>query len=207
MPETFATLDFESLGSGQAYDILTATIHPRPIAFVSTESKIGHPNLSPFSFFMAGGSNPISLAFSPSVGSHGEKDTLSNIRETGEFVVNLVHRQMAEQMNATSERFPPEVSEFEVAGLTGLPSLRVKPWRVAESKVQFECRLFQVVDHGDGPGAARYVIGEVLVAHVSDSIWDGSRVIDGDWRPISRMGGPNYLDSSALEYFQMVRPI
>ncbi|HJP84315.1 MAG TPA: flavin reductase family protein [Fimbriimonadaceae bacterium] len=200
-------LDFGSIPHAQAYDVLVSTIHPRPIAFVSTVSAEGHQNLSPFSFFMVGGSNPPSLAFSPSLGSRGEKDTLRNMRETKEFVVNLVHRAMAEAMNSTSKYFPPEISEWEVAGLTPAPSLRVTPPRVAESQVQLECRLFEIAEHGHEPGSARYVIGEVLVAHLAPGIWNGESVEQDKVRPIARMGGPNYLDTEALEFFQMLRPL
>ncbi len=192
--------------SGQAYDFLTATVHPRPIALVSSMATNGDLNLSPFSFLMVAGSNPPSLAFSPSLSPFGEKDTLTNIRQTGEFVVNLVHREMAEQMNATSKRFPPHISELSEAGFTALPSEKVRPPRVQESMVQLECKLFQVVEHGDGQGAARYVIGEILVAHAASELMPDGKFNPTLWRPIARMGGPNYLDTDALEYFQMVRP-
>ncbi len=206
MSAGFTTLDFADVPGPQAYDVLVATIHPRPIAFVSSISAEGHLNLAPFSFFMIGGSNPPSLAFSPTQSAVGPKDTLRNIEETGEFVVNLVHREMAQAMNLTAKGYPHEVSEWEEAGLTQFPSLHVKPARVAESLVHFECRLFQVVAHGDGPGAARYVIGEVLAAHLAEGVWDGMRIVDEKVRPIARMGGPNYLDTDALEFFQMLRP-
>jgi flavin reductase (DIM6/NTAB) family NADH-FMN oxidoreductase RutF len=202
----FTTLDFADLPNLQAYDVLVATVQPRPIAFVSSISEGGHLNLAPFSFFMVGGSNPPSVAFSPGLNSRGPKDTLRNVLETGEFVINLVHRGMAESMNLTSKGYPHGVSEWDISGLTPLPSIRVKPPRVAESLVQFECRLHQVVSHGDGPGAARYVIGEVITAHLSPDLWDGEKVIEDLVRPVARMGGPNYLDTAALEIFEMDRP-
>lgn len=206
MSADYTTIDFADIPGSLAYDILVATVHPRPIAFVSTISAAGHLNLAPFSFFMVGGSNPPSLVFSPTMSAHGPKDTLRNIEETGEFVVNLVHREMAQLMNETAKGYPAEVSEWEVAGFTSAPSLKVKPPRVAESLVHFECRLFQVVSHGEGQGSARYVIGEVLAAHLGEGIWDGSMVVDEKVRPIARMGGPNYLDTDSLEFFQMTRP-
>jgi flavin reductase (DIM6/NTAB) family NADH-FMN oxidoreductase RutF len=204
--ETFTTLTFADMPQGQAYDILVATIHPRPIAFVSTISTAGHLNLAPFSFFMAGGSNPPSLVFSPSMGSLGPKDTLRNVEETGEFVVNLVHRGIAEKMNLTSKGYPHEVSEWEQSGFTPIDSTLVRPPRVAECLVHFECKLFQVVGHGEGAGAARYVVGEVIAAHLAEGLWDGAAVVDEKVRPIARMGGPNYLDLDAMEIFQMTRP-
>lgn len=206
MSAQFTTIDFADIPGPLAYDILVATVHPRPIAFVSSISRSGNLNLAPFSFFMIGGSNPPSLVFSPTMGSIGPKDTLRNIEETGEFVVNLVHRDMAHSMNVTAKGYPAEVSEWEEAGLTPCESLKVRAPRVAESLVHFECKLFQVISHGEGQGAARYVIGEVLAVHLAEGIWDGVKVVDEKVRPIARMGGPNYLDTDALEFFQMTRP-
>jgi len=156
---------------------------------------------------MVGGSNPPSLAFSPTLSSRGSKDTLRNIEEVGEFVVNLVHREIATHMNQTSKSYSQEISEWDDAGLTQETSKYVKPPRVRESLVQFECRLFQIVAHGDGPGSSRYVIGEVLAAHLGGGIWDGEHVVAERFRPIARMGGPNYLDTGAMEMFSMLRPV
>lgn len=206
MAESPVSIDFEKIDHGRAYDILVSTVHPRPIAFVSTLSASGEANLAPFSFFMVGGSNPPSLAFSPTLSKFGPKDSLRNIAETGEFVVNLVHRQLAESMNLTSKGYQPGVSEWEVCGLCQEPSLKVKPPRVKESLIQFECRLYKIVEHGDGPGASRYVIGEVLVAHVAPELWDGENIISEKVRPIARMGGPHYLDTDTMEFFSMERP-
>jgi len=207
VPERFETVEMANLDWKAAYNLLVSAIAPRPIAFVSTLGTSGVANLAPFSFFVAGGSNPPSLAYSPVLNGDGsEKDSLRNARETGEFVVNVVHREMAEGMNRASASLPSHLSEWDVSGFTTLPSSQVRPARVAESLVQFECRLFQVVEHGAGPGAARYVIGEVLVAHVAHELLrDG--VIDGTViRPIARMGGPNYVDTGAMELFQLQRP-
>ncbi len=197
----------ESLSPGEAYRLLSNTIAPRPIAFVSTVSSTGVPNLAPFSFFIVGGANPPSLAFSPVLGTNGrEKDTLRNVRDTGEFVVNLVHREMAEGMNQASLSLPPESSEWEVCGFRTISGTVVRPPRVAESRVQFECRLFQVVEHGDGTSAARYVIGEVLVAHIAaESLREG--VFDPDALGlIARLGGPDYIDTHRMERFSLERP-
>jgi flavin reductase (DIM6/NTAB) family NADH-FMN oxidoreductase RutF len=197
----------EELSWQEAYALLSMTVAPRPIAFVSTISPEGVPNLAPFSFFAVGGSNPPSLAFSPVLGSSGrEKDSLRNVRTSGEFVVNLVHRSMADGMNRASVSLPSDTSEWAVGGFTALPSLRVHPARVAESRVQFECRLHQIVEHGEGPGAARYVIGEVLVAHVAmDVLRDGK--IDPDLlEPIARLGGSDYIDTGNLQRFALKRP-
>ncbi len=196
-----------ALSHAEAYNLLVATVTPRPIAFVSTISASGVRNLAPFSFFMTGGSNPPSLVYSPTLDPNGQpKDSLRNVVETGEFVVNLVHREMAEGMNRTSARYGPEESEWEPSGFVALKSVLVAPPRVGESLVQYECRLFKVVEHGDGPSAARYVIGEVVQAHLHESIWKEGRVDPGAVRLISRLGGRDYLDVDALETFSLNRP-
>ncbi|MCC7229952.1 MAG: flavin reductase family protein [Fimbriimonadaceae bacterium] len=202
----FHTVSFADTTHEESYKILAATIHPRPIAFVSSQAANGHLNLAPFSFFMVGGSNPPSLAYSPTLSSRGAKDSLQNVIETREFVVNLVHREIAERMNLTSKGVPADISEWDLSGLTPEPSVFVAPPRVAESQIQFECRLFQVVEHGKGPGAARYVIGEVLAAHIHESLWSDG-VIENQVRLVARLGGHDYIDTEALAIFKMQRPV
>lgn len=203
----FASLDLAALTPRQAYDVLVAAVQPRPIAFVSTRSAAGEDNLAPFSFFMAGGANPPSLMYSPSLNLRGEpKDSLRNVEETREFVVNIVTRTMSEAMNAASFDYPQGFSEWQVTGLTPLPSEVVKPMRIMESPVQFECRVHQIVPHGQGPNAANYVIGEIVRTHVLKTIWTGEAISAGALRPISRLGGAEYLDTAALEVFEMLRP-
>ncbi|RYG00492.1 MAG: flavin reductase family protein, partial [Caulobacteraceae bacterium] len=154
-------------------------------------------NLAPFSFFMAGGSNPPSVCFSPVLSGGGlEKDTLRNVRDTGEFVVNTVDRTMAEGMNATSAALQAHESEWDVGGFIPEPSELVRPPRVRESFAQMECRLFEIVSHGEGPTAARYVIGEVLRLHLRTE----------GFGTIARMGGPDYIDSATGEHFSIARP-
>ena len=162
-------LTLSTAESRARYRLLTSIIAPRPIAFVSTVDVAGVCNLAPFSFFMMGGGNPPSLAFSPLTGrAVAAKDTLRNIEATGEFVVNVVTRAMADAVNATSFDFPPDVDEFDIARLTKEPAHLVRPPRVAESPAVLECRLFQVVRHGDGALAANYVIGEIVHVRVAD---------------------------------------
>lgn len=165
-------------------------------------SAAGEPNLAPFSFFMVGGIDPPSLAFCPILGKDGRKKTsLVNIEETQEFVVNLVTRPMAERMNTTSVDYPDGYEKWGLSGLTPVPSSYVKPARVTESAVQFECRLFQVVSHG----ASHYVIGEVIVAHIDEELLteDGSL---RPFEPIARLGGAQYLDLDGGKVFEMIRP-
>lgn len=203
----FVSFGASDLTSNQLYDILTFAIQPRPIAFVSTLDPDGIANLAPFSFFMPGGANPASLALSVNRGGGGrKKDTLRNIVATGEFVVNTVIRDMAHGMNSTSYAYPAEVSEWEGAGLTPVPSLLVAPPRVAESPFQFECRLFTTVEHGEGAGSAVYIIGEVVHVHVAEAYWPEDRLVAAPYEVLSRLGGAGYLDVGALETFDLPRP-
>ncbi len=190
-----------------SYSLLTTFVQPRPIAFVSTISRSGILNLAPFSFFMAGGSNPPSVCYSPCLNSRGEeKDSLRNVRETGEFVINTVHRPMAHGMNATSASFAPCESEWACSGFTQLPSEAVRPPRVEESLAQMECQVFQIIAHGEGPSAARYVIGEVVRLHIHTDLWGDGTVDPTKLEAIGRMAGSSYVDIATLERFDMGRP-
>ncbi len=203
----FYSVGSSELSSSQLYDILTFAIQPRPIAFVSTLGADGVANLAPFSFFMPGGANPPSLALSINRGSGGRpKDTLTNIQATREFVVNAVVRSMADGMNACSFAYPSDVSEWDSAGFTPLPSVFVAPPRVGESPIQLECRLHQVVEHGSGSGAAVYVIGEIVWLHLDAALWSAEGASGLAFRPLSRLGGANYLDMEALAVFELPRP-
>lgn len=203
----FYSVGSSELSSSQLYDILTFAIQPRPIAFVSTLGADGVANLAPFSFFMPGGANPPSLALSINRGSGGRpKDTLTNIQATREFVVNAVVRSMADGMNACSFAYPSDVSEWDGAGFTALPGVVVAPPRVGESPIQLECRLHQVVEHGSGSGAAVYVIGEIVWLHVDAALWSAEGASGLAFRPLSRLGGANYLDMDALAIFELPRP-
>ena len=205
MPD-HVSLNPETLSQDDAYNVLVAAVSPRPIALVSSVSADGVHNLAPFSFFMAGGVSPLSLAFSPTDGARGPKNSLTNILATREFVVNTVHRDMATGMNEASFGYGPDVSEWRAAGFTMLASEAVKPYRVGESLVQFECKLFQVVKHGLGSGAANYVIGEILRMHVHTSLLKKGSIDENSVRLLARMGGPCYLDTKGLEIFEMQRP-
>jgi flavin reductase (DIM6/NTAB) family NADH-FMN oxidoreductase RutF len=188
------------------YKLMVGAIVPRPIAFVSTVSAAGVPTLAPFSFFTAISANPPVICFSPAVrASDGlQKDTLRNIEATGEFVVNVVSEEFAAQMNACSAEFPPEVNEFEVSGLTAVPSELVKPPRVAESRIQMECRLVQVVHVSAKPLGGSLVIGEVLRFHVDEAVCQDFRIDPDQLRAIGRMGGPTYARTA--DRFDMPRP-
>ena len=197
-----ATLPWKSV-----YKILTGSILPRPIGWISTVGAAGLANLAPFSFFNAVGSRPPTVLFCPTVREFdaGPKDTLRNLRTTGEFVVNIVTETVAEAMNITSTEFPPQVDEFQLAGLTAAPSVVVAAPRVAESPIHFECRVHQIVDLGAGPGGGAVVLGRIVHLHVEPSVLLGEDKIDLDaLRPIGRLSGPAYCRVS--DVFRMPRP-
>jgi flavin reductase (DIM6/NTAB) family NADH-FMN oxidoreductase RutF len=199
-------LDPAQIAYSDIYKLMIGMIVPRPIAFVSTVDAAGTRNLAPFSYFTACSSNPPMVCFSTTIrsGPRPYKDTLENIKATGEFVVNIVSEEFAEQMNMTSAEVPPEVDEFMLSGLTPIASDLVKPPRVAESKAQMECRLHQIVVVSDKPGGGMLVLGQVLRFHVLESVLDGYKVDPEKLSAIGRMGGPTYVRTR--DRFDMQRP-
>jgi flavin reductase (DIM6/NTAB) family NADH-FMN oxidoreductase RutF len=198
----------ETLPWNQLYKLMIGAVLPRPIGWISTLDTQGRPNLAPFSFFNAICPNPPHVLFCPMVrGSDGAtKDSLRNVRETGEFVVNIVTESLAEAMNATSGEYPQDVNEFEIAGLTPVPSVVVRPFRVGESPVHFECRTAQIVDLGDEPGGGSVVIGRVVHVHVrEDVLLDGDKINLEALQPIGRLAGNYYCRVTNL--FEMTRPV
>ncbi len=188
------------------YKLMIGAIVPRPIAFVSTLSADGIPNLAPFSFFTGVSAKPPVIAFSPMIRSTdgGRKDTLNNIEATREFVVNIVSEEFAEKMNLCSGEYPPDVDEFKVSGLTPISSDLVKPARVAESHVNMECRLLQIVHVSPKPLSGSIVLGEVLRFHVDDALFDDFRIDPDKLRAFGRMGGTSYARTT--DRFDLVRP-
>ena len=189
------------------YRILIGTVVPRPIAWVSTLSN-GRLNLAPFSFFNAVSAKPPLLGFSPSLrwvdGRPAPKDTLRNIRETGEFVVNMVTFAIAEAMNLTSGDYESSINEFDLAKLATRPSQVVRPPQVAQSPVSFECKVERIIDFGSEPPSGSLVIGEVASVHLEDEVLKDGR-LDGEVLDlIGRMGGMQY--SRTTQRFEMKRP-
>ncbi len=184
--------------------VLTGVIVPRPIAFVSTMSPDGEVNLAPYSFFNAVSYSNVVFSSSRHVG-HKSKDTLRNIEETGEFVVNIVVDSIAEAMNATAAEYPEGEDEFEIAGLTHAPSQIVKPPRVAESPVNIECKLDQIVQIESGAHEHGLVIGTILLMHVHDDVIDGHRIDQAKLMATGRMAGNMYCRTN--DRFEMVRPV
>ncbi|HEV3263774.1 MAG TPA: flavin reductase family protein [Gemmataceae bacterium] len=188
------------------YHTLVGVVTPRPIAWVTSVDASGHVNLAPFSFYNAFGANPPVVVFSPTLRRDASrKDTLLNVEATGEFVLNAAVEPLAAQINLSSKELPYGVSEVEFTGLHLLPSLKVKPPRVAEAPVHMECKLLQIVPVGKGPIAGNLVIGEVIVMHVDDGVLDEKgRVDPRKLRTIARLGGDYYCRTTDL--FEMKRP-
>jgi flavin reductase (DIM6/NTAB) family NADH-FMN oxidoreductase RutF len=200
-------LDAGKLTPREVFGLLTSIVAPRPIAFVSTLSADGKANLSPFSYFNLGGANPPSVVFSVTNNREGkEKDTLLNVRETREYVVNAVTFAMAEPMNVTSAAYPRGVSEWEMAGFHPEPSVRVRPARVVESPVSLECKLFCIVPHGTGPLACHYVIGEVVHMRIRDEVLTEGVLDPLKMDLIGRMGAAYYCRTGIEALFTMERP-
>ena len=191
---------------GNFYRVLTGVVVPRPIAFVSTVSADGVANLAPFSFFNAVAPDPPTVVFSSSRhAGRKDKDTLTNVEATGEFVVNVVVDDIAEAMNRTAAEYPAEANEFAIAGLTEAPSSIVKAPRVAESPVNMECRLNRVIDIGEGDHQHGLVIGEVVLLHIRDDLIDGHRINHHRLKPTGRLAGSMYCHTA--DTFEMVRPV
>jgi flavin reductase (DIM6/NTAB) family NADH-FMN oxidoreductase RutF len=190
------TVDIDPKQTDQrnVYQLLIGAIVPRPIAFVSTVSADGVYNLAPFSFFTAASANPPVVCFCASVRGDGTfKDTLHNVRATGEFVVNVVSEEIAGPMNMCSGEYPADEDEFEISGLTAVASDVVKPPRVLESPVNMECRLRQILEVSLLPGGGVMVFGEVVRFHVRDGVMEGFRIRPDLLNAIGRMGGPSYV--------------
>lgn len=193
----------------QFHRLLLGAVAPRPIAFASTIDKESKPNLSPFSFFNAFGVNPSTLIFSPSRRGRDNttKNTFENLREVPEVVINVVNYNMVEQTNLASAEYPKGINEFVKAGFTPIESEIVKPFRVNESPVQFECKVREIIETGDQGGAANLVICEILLMHVDDNVLDNNGMIDPDKIDlVGRMGGPWYSRTSGDSKFRIEKP-
>ena len=178
------------------YKLMSGCILPRPIAFVSTVSKSGVPNLAPFSYFSGVTSQPPTLCISVArKGPQAEKkDTLVNIEQTGEFVVNTVSEFFVEKMAVTGQDFPAEVNEFSEAGLTEEKAELVKPPRVKESLISLECKLHRIVEIGPAqPGAGFLVIGEIVLFHIADNVYLDGKIDVQKLKPVGRLAGYDYM--------------
>lgn len=180
------------------HQYLLGCVAPRPIAFASTMDKEGNPNLAPYSFFNVFSSNPPTAVFSSNrrVSNNTTKDTLHNVQETGEVVINVVNYDIVRKMAVTSVTFPDDVNEFEVANLTQLDSELVKPYRVQESPAQMECKVKEIITLGDHGGAGHLIICDILRIHIRDNVIDGKRINPHKIDLMGRMGRAYYCRAS-----------
>jgi flavin reductase (DIM6/NTAB) family NADH-FMN oxidoreductase RutF len=203
------SIDPKEISTGQLHGYLLGAVAPRPIAFASTINADGNPNLSPFSFFNVFGSNPPIMIFSPArrVRDNTTKHTLENALETKEVVINVVNYAIVQQMSLSSTEYPEGVNEFEKAGFTMLPSDKIKPFRVAESPVQFECKVNDVIFTGDQGGAGNLIVCEVVKIHISDDVLDGKGAIDQHKIDLVARAGGSYYSRARDGFFEIPKPI
>ncbi|MFD0861028.1 flavin reductase family protein [Sungkyunkwania multivorans] len=203
------SIDPKDIPTSKLHGYLLGAVAPRPIAFASTIDTDGNPNLSPFSFFNVFSANPPIMIFSPArrVRNNTTKHTLENALQTKEVVINIVNYEIVQQMSLSSTEYPEGVNEFEKAGLTMLDSDMVRPFRVAESPVQFECKVNEVIALGQEGGAGNLIICEVVKLHVAEHILDADGGIDPfKIDQVSRMGG-NWYSRAKDGAFTVPKPL
>ena len=197
--------DIQNTESSALYKLLTGTVIPRPIAWVATVDENGIDNLAPFSFFNVVSEDPPHIMFSTVRTGNKNKDTLNNILANQQFVVNLVTEDVVEQMNTTSQYVAADVNEFELANVTPIESIYIKPKRVKESLVQFECEMvhhYFIEKHQNG--GACIIIGKIITMHIDDSILMENHKINVEkYKPVARLAGSNY--SKLGEIFSIKR--
>lgn len=209
-PRSMLSIDPAVHPPRQIYKFMTGIIIPRPIALVSTVDDAGHTNLAPFSFFAGVGSAPPTVLFCPALRPAGtdnagqRKDTLRNVEQTREFVINIVSESIAAQANLAAAEVGPEVDEFSLSGLTPVASELVMPPRVAESPAQMECRLMQVIYTGDQPASGVVVLGEVLRFHVRNDLFEDFRVDPAGLDAVGRMAGNTWVRTR--DRIELIRP-
>ena len=204
------SLDPKELPIPKLHQYLLGAIGPRPIAFASTIDENGNPNLAPFSFFNVFSANPPILIFSParSGRTNTTKDTYNNVKVVPEVVINVVNYDIVHQMSLASSPYPPGVSEFEKAGFTAVKSDLIKPFRVGESPVQFECKVNEVIELGHEGGAGNLIISEVVKIHINEAVLNANGMIDQHKIDlVSRMGGDWYCRSDQNSMFEIKKPI
>ena len=203
------SLDPKDLSTGKLHGYLLSAVAPRPIAFASTIDAEGKPNLSPFSFFNVFSANPPILIFSPArrVRDNTTKHTLQNVESVKEVVINVVNYDLVHQMSLTSTEYSEDVNEFEKAGLTMLPSDKIKPFRVAESPVQFECKVNEIVNLGTEGGAGNLVICEVVKFHIAAEVLNKDNTINQEALDLVARAGGSYYSRARKGFFEIPKPL
>jgi len=204
-----ASFDPKSISTAKMHGYLLSAVAPRPIAFASTIDAKGNPNLSPFSFFNVFSANPPIMIFSPArrVRDNTTKHTLENAKATKEVVINVVNYDIVQQMSLSSTEYGKGVNEFEKSGLTMLDSDVVKPFRVAESPVQFECRVNEIIELGTDGGAGNLIICEVVKFHVDDSVMDDNQIIVQEKLDLVARAGGSYYNRAKKGFFEIPKPL
>jgi flavin reductase (DIM6/NTAB) family NADH-FMN oxidoreductase RutF len=204
-PSQFTCVDGDRLDTETAYRLIVGCVAPRPVAWITSVDEEGCVNAAPFSSYNYVATSPPMLAVNIATrpGSGSTKDTARNIKETGEFVVNVATEHNMEPMHRSAFEYGPGVSEVDALGLVLLPSKHVRPPRIAISPVQMECRLDQVIVLGRGINTL--YIGEVVAFHLADEFYDGQRVDTAAMRPISRLGGPYYAGLGEIFHRPMLQ--
>ncbi|MEX1193108.1 MAG: flavin reductase family protein [Brumimicrobium sp.] len=204
------TIDPKEIPVPKLHHYLLGAVGPRPIAFASTIDEDGNPNLAPFSFFNVFSANPPIMIFSParSGRTNTTKDTYENVKKVPECVINIVNYEIVEQMSLSSSPYQKEVNEFVKSGLTPIASDIVKPFRVKESPVQFECKVIEVKELGTNGGAGNLVICEVVKIHINEAVLDENQMIDQQKIDlVARMGGNWYCRADNKSMFEVMKPI
>lgn len=203
------SFDPKELSTGRLHGYLLSSVAPRPIAFASTIDAEGRPNLSPFSFFNVFSANPPVMIFSPArrVRDNTTKHTLENVEITKEVVINVVNFDIVHQMSLSSTEYPEGVNEFEKAGLSMLPSEVVKPFRVAEAPVQFECKVNDIIKLGAEGGAGNLVICEVVRLHISKDVMNEDQTINQEQLDLVARAGGSYYSRAKAGFFEIPKPL
>ena len=190
--DAFDAVDLNDFVEASRYKFLTGSVVPRPIALVTSVGKSGVLNAAPYSQFVIVSVTPALLGIVAHEGEHSQKDTVRNILETGEFVINTVSETMAIQVQQCAEPYPPEISEVAEVGFHTLPSLKVGPPRIAESPLHFECKLHSTFDFGVPESRTMLVVGEVVMVHCAEGVRSGHRIDHLRFNPLGRIAGRSY---------------
>ncbi|MBA6151623.1 flavin reductase family protein [Gelidibacter maritimus] len=203
------SFDSKDLSTGRLHGYLLSAVAPRPIAFASTVDADGNPNLSPFSFFNVFSANPPILVFSPArrVRNNSVKHTLENVEATKEVVINVVNYDLVHQASLSSTEYDKDINEFDKAGLTMLKSDIVKPFRVAESPIQLECKVNEIIKLGTEGGAGNLVICQVLKIHIAPEVLDANEMIDQEKLDLVARAGGDHYSRAKKGFFKVPKPL